>query len=355
MIDSKELLKKVEPKQAKVIEADPQVRSIRFSPCGKILAAGGYDGRVRRWNFSSDETPELPALTGHHAWVETVAFRPAGDLLFSGDSWGQLRCWSDYAADQPTVKWSHEQAHDGWLRDIAVSSDGELIATCGADRCVRVWSAADGAKKHELASYGQDLLHVRFLSDGTLITGDDRGIAKQWNLNGSLVREFNAASLYTLSRLQDVGGIHALAIDAEGKLLAVGGTTPKGGGTVTGVPTLFLFDIATGEQKQKWELGTVNDCYVADMHFRSEGFLSLVTYGTPGQGQLLYVTVHEPTPFFTYKKMANCHSLAWHPDGKRLIVAATNGGSNGNGRPLDKEGNYPGNRSPLHLFTLPEG
>jgi WD40 repeat protein len=354
MTDSQPLLAQIEPKQRKVIEAEPQLRSIRFSPCGKMLAGGGYDARVRRWEFTSDDTPELPALEGHHAWVEAIAFRSEGELLFSGDSWGQLRCWSNYLAETPALKWQQEAAHDGWIRDLAVSSDGKLLGSCGSDRVLRVWSVDDGTKQHELANYGQDLLRLRFLPEGTLITGDDRGIVKLWQLDGTLVREFDASSLYLLHRLQDVGGAHALAVDAEGKTLAVGGTVPKGGGTVIGIPTVLLFDVATGELKQSFPLGTENDCFVADLHFDSRGFLSVVTYGTPGSGQLIYLVPGEEAPLFTYKQMANCHSQAWHPDGKRLVVAATNAGSNGNGRPLDKEGNYPGNKSPLHLFDLPQ-
>jgi WD40 repeat protein len=354
MIDSKELLKKFEPKQTKVITADPQVRTIRFSPCGKVLAAGGFDGRVRRWNFAVAETPELPSLAGHHAWVEAVALRAEGELLYSGDSWGQLCCWSGYTAEQPAVKWKHDQAHDGWIRDLALSPDGKLLASCGSDRVARVWSAEDGTKQHELAGYGQDLLRCRWLPDGTLLTGDDRGLVKQWKLDGSLVRDFNASPLYALSRLQDVGGVHALAVDREGKLLAAGGTTPKNGGTVTGAPTVLIFDVATGEQKHKLTLGVENDCYVADLRFHDEGFLSVVTYGTPGSGQLIYIVPEEGKPFFNYKQAQNIHSLAWHPDGKRLVVSATNGGSNGNGRPVDKDGKYVTNQSPLHVFALPE-
>jgi hypothetical protein len=56
-----------------------------------------------------------------------------------------------------------------------------------------------------------------------------------------------------------------------------------------------------------------------------------------------------------HKQVQNIHSLAWHPDGKRFVVAGTNGGSNGNGRPLDKDGKYLTNQSPLHVFALPEG
>jgi WD40 repeat protein len=351
-MDTKDLLNKYEPtKDVKTISAEPQIRVARFSPCGKVIVAGGFDGRVRRWNCAADGLPELPPLNGHHAWIDGLAFRAEGEFLFTADSWGQLACWSGYTSEQPAAIWRHEQAHDGWLRDLAVSPDGKLLASCGSDRVCRVWSIDDGKKQHELAAYGQDLLHVLWAPDGTLLTGDDRGIVKQWRLDGSLVRQFDASVLYSLSRLQDVGGVHALAIDREGKLLAAGGVIPKNGGTVTGVPTLLVFDVATGEQKQKYALGKDQDCFVADVRFHDEGFLAAVTYGTPGSGQLLYVALDDPNPFFT-KKLSNAHSLSWHPDGKRLAVVTTNPGSNGNGRPLDKDGNYKGNKSPILVFRV---
>ncbi len=355
-MNTQELLTKYEPaKDAVTITADPQVRAARFSPCGKVLVAGGFDGRVRRWSVAevgmAGETPaprELPALTGHHAWIDGVAFRAEGELLFTADSWGQLACWSGYSAEQPKQQWRHEQAHDGWIRELAVSPDGQRLASCGSDQFVRLWSTADGTKQGEIAA-GRDVLRVLWMPDGSLLTGNDRGIVKHWKDDGTLVRQFDASMLYTLSRLQDCGGVHALAIDREGKLLAAGGTKPKNGGTVVGPPTLLIFDVATGEQKHKFTLGTDNDCYVADVHFHNEGFLSLVTYGTPGAGQLLYVLPSEEQPFFK-KKMSNLHSLSWHPDGKRLAVVSTNPGSNGNGRPLDKDGKYVGNTSPIHVM-----
>jgi hypothetical protein len=185
------------------------------------------------------------------------------------------------------------------------------------------------------------------------LTGDDRGIVKHWQTDGTLIRSFDASLLFTISRLQDVGGVHSLVSDGEGKLLAAGGVVPKNGGTVTGIPTVLLFDIATGEQRGKLELGTVNDCYVSDLHFHAEGFLSATTYGTPGAGQLLYVKLDESAPFFT-KKLPNAHSLSWHPDGRRLAVVTTSAGSNGNGRPLDKDGNYRRNQSPIQIFRVGE-
>jgi WD40 repeat protein len=349
-MDTTELVKKYEPKDAGLIAAEPQVSAARFSPCGKVLVAGGYDARVRRWSFDKEEHSELPPLTGHHAWVEGLAFRAEGELLFTADSWGMLCCWAGYTADQPAQKWKHDQAHDGWIRTLAVSPDGKQLASCAADKFVRLWNADDGAKQHEI-KLENGPLSLKFVPDGTLLVGDDRGIIQQFKLDGTPVRQFDASSLYTLSRLQDVGGVFALATDKEGKLLAAGGTTPKNGGTVVGPPTLLVFDLATGEQKYKASLGTDNDCYVADVAFHDEGFVSLITFGTPGQGQLLYLKPGEEKPLFT-KKLTNPHSLAWHPDGKRVAIAATNSGSNGNGRLTDKNGNYRGNSSPIHLFSI---
>lgn len=344
--------KSFDPKELQVIQADPQIRAARFSPCGKILAAGGFDGRLRRWTLEEKSSKELPALESHHAWIDGLAFRGEGELLFSGDSWGQLVCWGGYSSEKPAAKWKQEKAHDGWIRELAVSPDGKVLASCGTDRMIRLWNTDDGAKKGEIAADGRDILRLRFAPDGSIFGGDDRGMVRQWQADGKLLKTFDAAPLYALSRLQDVGGVHAMALSGDGKLLAAGGVKPKNGGTVVGTPTLYLFDIASGEMKQTYELGTENDCFVADVHFHSDDALHVVTYGTPGQGQLLALRPTEKTPFFTFKKMANCQSISWHPDGKRFAVVATNSGSNGNGRPLDKDGKYVTNKSPIHVFAV---
>ncbi len=351
-IETKDLLAKYQPKQFKTLDADPQVSAARFSPCGKLLVAGGYDARVRRWNFQTEDFAELPALDGHHGWVEGIAFSKEGDKLFTADSWGKLVCWTDTTAEKPTAKWQHDQAHDGWVRELAVSPDGKLLASVALDHKLKLWSTDDGKLQHELPIV-EDPRAVRFHPDGTLLVGDAKGIVHWLKLDGSEIKKFDAGVLFALSRLQDCGGVQCLALDKEAKLLAVGGCAPKNGGTVVGVPTLLIFDVVSGKQQARFELGTQQDVNVADLHFHDEGFLSLITYGTPGQGQLIYVRPEEKAPFHTEKKLANPHSLSWHPDGKRFAVAATNGGSNGNGRPVGKDGKYLGNKSPIHLFAIP--
>src|SRR5687767_728413 len=95
-LDPKALLAKYQPKESKQsLKAPAQVCAARFSPCGKVLAAGSFDGTVRRWDASgADPYPELPPLMGHQSWVQCIAFAPDKVRLFSADSWGRLSCWA---------------------------------------------------------------------------------------------------------------------------------------------------------------------------------------------------------------------------------------------------------------------
>lgn len=350
-LDTKSLLKKYEPKEAQAIVADPQCSTARYSPCGKVLVAGSYDRHLRRWNVEAAEAIEMSPIDGHNGWVEATAFHADGELLFSADTWGQIRC-TPYLAEKPEPKWRHETAHDGWIRDLAVSPDGKELASCGADKQVRIWAAQDGKRLREFAG-GEDIFCLRWIPDGSLVTGDFKGFVKHWKPDGTLIRQIDCSELFVVSRLQDVGGIRALAFDKDCKTLAVGGTHPKNGGTVTGEPTLFLIDWKSGKQLHKLVLGSTSDVNVLDLYAMDDGLWAAITCGTPGQGQLLYVHGEEKSPVFS-KKIANPHSLSWHPGGKRFAVAATNPSSNGNGRPVDKNGNYKGNQSPIHIFALPE-
>ena len=144
-----------------------------------------------------------------------------------------------------------------------------------------------------------------------------------------------------------------MAFTKDVSLLVCGGTKPANGGTVQGIPTLVLFDWASGQVKQTLELGAQSDVFVWDVQVHPDGFLIAAVNGGPGMGKLCFVRPGDTAPFFTTTSMANCHSVSLHPGGRRLAVACTNGGSNGNGKILDNMGQYKGNWSPVYLLDLP--
>lgn len=349
---TEDLAQQFVPKEAHKFECDRQVHLVRFSPCGRFLAGGDFDGKVRRWQLDAAEPfTEMAPLSGHNGWVQAIAFAPEAGVLFTADSWGRLSAWH-YADEAPEPIWSIPEGHDGWIRAISVSPDGAYLATCGRDRFVRIRSAADGALVREMEQQPEDLFSVKFHPSGEwVVSGDLKGTVKVFEtVSGTTVRTMDASALYKYDRIQDVGGVWCLEFDSSGDRLFCAGVTPNRGATVQGEPTVLAFDFATGEQRHAMKLGAAKNCYVHDLCWHRAGFLAAVTSGTPGTGQFVLIRPGDEKPFFADTKIPNCHSVTLHPDGKRIVVTATNKGSNGNGRRLDADGNYPGNTSPIHVF-----
>ena len=351
-----ELKAKFTPKAAKKpLDLPQQCVSVCFSPTGVFLLAGNMEGTVGRWSLVPDkpepELAEKPALTGLTAWVSACVCLHDGKLAVAGDSFGNLACWS-YCDDAVEPVWRVANAHDGWIRGVIVSPDGQKLATCGRDGRVAFWST-DGKKQSEI-KVGGDVSEIRFAPDGkSIFVGSLEGKLSLWELAGSTkVRDFDAGLLFKPDRLQEVGGIRAMAVNPDGSLLLVGGTQPVNGGNVQGKPTVLAFDVATGAVKKTAELGAVGDVYVTDLAWHADGCWLVTTSGNPGQGKFLCWRVEDEQPL-SETKLSNCHAVRQHPSGKWFALLTTNANSNGNGKVVDKDGQYRGNSSPLVVMTFP--
>lgn len=381
MSDPKPADKFVPPKELKMFPNDRQLCMARFSPCGNFLAAGAMEGTVRRWSVVEkkraaevelpDEPTKKPApknakkapeespvdlvplshLTGFNGWVQNIAFHPKDKILFAADTWGKLTA-STYEGDVPKLLWENSTAHDGWIRRLAASPDGQHLATCGHDQFVRVWSAAGKLVAEHRAE--EEVFAVTFAPEGKVVAfGDLKGRVKTWDFGTKQMGcDFDASVLFMVSRLQDVCGLRVLAFIDGGKSLIVGGCEPAGGGFLEGAPMLVKFDTATGKKQTEWKFGAAKDGFVLDAAWHPDGYLILVTSGQPGNGKIMFLRPGEKEPFYTHTNVANVHSVTLHPDGKRFAVAAMNKASNGNGRQLTKDGQYAGNTSPIHLFEI---
>lgn len=359
------------PKTITVIETQRQMSLIRFDPAGQKLYAAGRDRLIHRWDFAAESfppadalspskasdkpvpptVPELPALTGHDGWVTQVAVHPHEPRLFSCDSWGRLIAWN-LASEPPTPLWNLASAHDGWIRQLALSPNGEMLATCGKDKAIRLWSARDGKLLHELTGQPEDVLSLAFHPDGkSFIAGDLKGIVRQLDVTTkAVVREFDAKILYAYHWIQEVGGVRTLAFSGDGKTLAVGGIQPTSGGFVQGGPVVKFFEWESGKELSLIKPGEGTHGFVQDLTWHPSGYWIGVCSGQPGQGNYFLQRTGEEKPFFM-QTMSNCHSVALHPDGKRFAVIA-NAGLSGQGKTMAREGIYPGNSSPVHVFEL---
>ncbi len=344
---------KVPLKADKPTQVPQQLCGIRYSPKGDLLVAGTFEGGLRRWKVTAADLTDLPPLAGHDAWVQCVAFDPKDARFFSADSWGRLNAW---AADPLQTKpvWSVADAHSAWVHALAVHPKGETVATAGRDRTIRQTDPVSG-KEIKRWDAGDDVLAMTFHPSGqSLVTGDLHGVIKEWDpATGKVKRELDAKQLFLRDRIQDTGGVRCFAWNTDATVLFAGGSQPKSGGFVQGVNLVLGYDWASGQQKSAFKSANEADGYVLDLHWNPAGYLIGVASGQPGQGKLFLLKPGEAQPFHSVA-IPNAHSLAVHPDGKRLLVSATNANSSGNGRPAGKDKEYPGNTSPLHGFDITE-
>jgi WD40 repeat protein len=347
--------------QPKLLKSFPQTQQlcrVRFSPDGKLLAAGSFLGSVQLWDISDDakELPPRKSLSGHDGWVQSIAFHPQKPWLFSADSWGRVIAWNLAEAEAKPL-WNRPDVHDGWIYQIAISNDGATLVSVGRDRSIRLCDTSTGKEIARLDQHQEPVQAVAFHPDGQhFLTGDLKGVVKQWHLETrKIIREFDAKSMFLRDRIQDVGGVRCFAFDPKGETLFIGGSVPKSGGFVECFTHLLSFTWSDGKPLKEFRSPNPQDGYLHDLQWHPDGFLMGVSSGQPGQGKLLLFKVGEDKPFFSGAGMTNCHSLALHPNLRKLFVLATNANSSGNGRQIGKNKEYPGNTSPLHLWEIPTG
>ncbi len=352
-MNSKELLKKFEPKVKQTLEYNRQLWQARFSPCGQYLIGCSYDASIQRWKFAGDKFKPMKPILGHHGWTQCMAFSAAEKRLFTADSWGKLTCWS-YEEEDPKPVWNHDAAHDGWIRSLAVSPDEKRIATSGNDREICIWNSQDGKLVDKLPTQSETVFSLCFSPAGnSLVSGNLKGEVHEWNTSTKKVlRTFDASQLYQLNRIQDCGGARHLTIDSSGKYLLCAGQNEPQGGFASGTPAVIVFDWKTGKMTQSMLVGDKQDGFIYDAVFHPAGFVMGTSCAFPKKGKFWFWMPGDKKAFFTSPKINNGRSISLHRDLQHLALMISVS-PNANGRKL-KEGKYQGGSSKIHILKFPD-
>jgi len=124
---------------------------------GEILVAGGDASLVRRTLRFQRAYPRLAAA------ISGIACRSEGDRFYAAALDGSVRAFAGQA-DQAAFQLNAGSP----VRDIALSPDGQLLATGGEDFTVRLWNAGTGAahQKPILTGFTAPVERVAFSVDG---------------------------------------------------------------------------------------------------------------------------------------------------------------------------------------------
>lgn len=229
-------------------------------PNSQRLFFGSSDFKIYDVDLAA-EKPEPKALTGdgHQSYVTGVAL--TNNTLISGSYDGRLLWWNTETRESTRAV----DAHKMWIRRIALSPNGKLLASVADDMQGKIWNAETGDLMHTLADhkpltphdFPSMLFALAFSNDGSLLaTGDKVGHVAIWEVaTGKKVGEIEAPGLYTWDpkqRRHSIGGIRSLAFSADAKLLAAGGIGHIGNiDHLDGPARIEIFDWQSGKRVQE--------------------------------------------------------------------------------------------------------
>ncbi|MFF4219436.1 nSTAND1 domain-containing NTPase [Streptomyces nondiastaticus] len=303
------------------------VASVTFSPDGKSLATGSFDGTARIWDVATGKP--LTTLTGHSAPVRSVAFSPDGKTLATSSDDRATRLWNVATGENRGLLTGHNRP----VMSVAFSPDGLTIATASADYTARLWDVATGAHRTTLDVHAE-VLSLAFSPDSkVLITGGGERTARIWDI---ATRESRLTFEETPSTI-----VRSVAFAPDGKSFATGHEDG----------TAQLRDMTTGKTRT---IHTGQQAPVQSVAFSPDG-TTLATNGARS-AQLWDVATGAARSTLTGHS-APVQSVAFSPDGKSFATGSSDGTARiWDARTESARGALPGQDSPVEAVAFsPDG
>jgi len=257
------------------------------------LWVGSNDGKVYGLDLAKDK-PQPVALEGHRSYVSGAVL--AGECLITG-SWDRQLIWWDTDKRQPlrTVP-----AHQRWIRQLALSSAGKVLASIADDMVARLWDAESGKLLRELKGhaerlpryeYPNKLYACAFTPDGKfLAASDETAQVLVWEVaTGKEATRFQAGAFYHGTDWErnnhPYGGLRCLAFAPDGQTLALAGSQNTDVAIINGHALVQVYDWQAGKQTHEFKSNGSNSQYEV-LRYHPQGEWLLAGVGGGGKSVL---------------------------------------------------------------------
>ncbi|GLB45212.1 putative anaphase-promoting complex subunit 4 WD40 domain [Lyophyllum shimeji] len=164
---------------------DLYIRSVCFSPDGKLLATGAEDKQIRIWDIQKKRIRSV--FDGHQQEIYSLDFSADGRLIVSGSGDKTARIWDmhDGSSKVLTINDPDSLNNDAGVTSVAISPNGQLVAAGSLDTVVRIWDVATAQLVERLRGHRDSVYSVAFTPDGKgLVSGSLDKTLKYWDVSG---------------------------------------------------------------------------------------------------------------------------------------------------------------------------
>jgi serine/threonine protein kinase len=184
------------------------IYALAISPDCTYIASGDKNRRVQLRRRESLHN-SLRELTEDAGLVRTVKFSPDGQILASGGADRRIRLWSVNTGK--IISTLNEQQES--VMTMQFMPNGKILVSAGADRRVRFWDVEHKQLLKTIQSHEQQINALAISQDGQLIISGSSDNTVQ-------IRQLGTSNPHILTGHQE--GVQAVAISPDGKTIASG-------------------------------------------------------------------------------------------------------------------------------------
>ncbi|MCE9567263.1 MAG: WD40 repeat domain-containing protein [Planctomycetes bacterium] len=207
-----------------------RVCAISYSTDGKFFATGGgaptEDGEIRV--YTADGKLVTDIKNGHSDTVFGVAFSPDGKLLATCGADKFVKVFELPTEPGKPAKFVKSfEGHTHHVMGVGWTPDGKKLASCGADNFVKVWDYEKGEKIRDMAGHTKQVTNLFFVGKTPqFLTGSGDNSVRMWNAeNGGAVRTFPGAVDFVYSVSSSTDGTVVASGCEDGILRVYNGTS----------------------------------------------------------------------------------------------------------------------------------